>query len=241
MVTVDTPVLGQRVRDVRSGLVLPPRITVKNVLDTARRVSWLWDFLTHPRPTFGNFVGMAGVEHDAVSLAAFTTKQFSASITWDDVEWYRSLWPGPIALKGIMSAEVARAAADRGVEAIIVSNHGGRQLDHAPSPIEVLPEIVDAVGGRAEVILDGGIRRGSDVVKAIALGARACMLGVPSTTAWRPGGRGVELAIDILSARSIGPSPGRAPRWPSSTARPSTGGRPRARSGARAPSPGGRS
>ena len=199
MVTVDTPVLGQRERDVRSGLVLPPRITLMNVLDTLRRPSWLWDFLTHPRPTFGNFVGMAGVQDDAVSLATFTTRQFSAAITWDDVEWYRSLWPGPIALKGIMSAEVAREAVERGVDAIVVSNHGGRQLDHAPSPIEVLPEIVDAVEGRAEVLLDGGIRRGSDVVKAIALGARACMIGKAFNYGVAAlGERGVELAIEIL-------------------------------------------
>jgi L-lactate dehydrogenase (cytochrome) len=200
VVTVDTPVLGQRERDVRSGLVLPPRITVRNVLDTLRRPAWLRDFLTHPRPTFGNFVGMPGVEHDAVSLAAFTTKQFSAAITWTDVDWYRSLWPGPIALKGIMSADVARQAVERGVDAVIVSNHGGRQLDHAPSPIEVLPEIVDAVEGRAEVILDGGVRRGTDVVKAVALGARACMIGKAFNYGVAAlGERGVELAIEILS------------------------------------------
>src|SRR5262245_4527685 len=203
VVTVDTPVLGQRERDVRSGLVLPPRLTAMSLLDTLWRVSWLRGFLSHPRPTFGNFVGVPGVSHDAISLATFTTKQFSASIGWEDIDWYRSIWPGPIALKGIMSAEVARAATDRGIEAIIVSNHGGRQLDHAPSPIEVLPEIVDAVGGRAEVILDGGVRRGGDVVKAIALGARACMIGKAFNYGVAAlGERGVELAIDIL-AREI--------------------------------------
>jgi L-lactate dehydrogenase (cytochrome) len=199
MVTVDTPVLGQRERDVRSGLVLPPRLTAMSVLDTLRRVSWLRGFLTHSRPTFGNFVGISNVSHDAISLATFTTRQFSASIGWDDIEWYRSLWPGPIALKGIMSPEDARLAAERGIEAIIVSNHGGRQLDHAPSPIAALPEIVDAVDGRAEVILDGGVRRGSDVVKAIALGARACMIGKAFNYGVAAlGERGVELAIDIL-------------------------------------------
>src|SRR5262245_36402891 len=199
VVTVDTPVLGQRERDVRSGLVLPLRITARNVLDTLRRPSWLRGFLTHARPTFGNFVGTAGVNSDAISLAAFPSKQCSASIGWDDIEWYRSLWPGPIALKGIMSAADARLAAERGIDAIIVSNHGGRQLDHAPSPIEVLPDVVEAVAGRAEVILDGGIRRGSDVVKALALGARACMVGKAfnyGVSAF--GERGVELAIDIL-------------------------------------------
>ena len=199
VVTVDTPVLGQRERDVRSGLVLPPRITLRNVLDTLRRPSWLYGFLTNPRPTFGNFVGIPGVEHDAISLAGFTTKQFSAAITWADVEWYRTLWPGPIALKGIMSPEDARQAVDRGIEGIIVSNHGGRQLDHAPAPIDVLPEIVDAVSGRAEVILDGGVRRGTDVVKAIALGARACMIGKAFNYGVAALGEpGVELAIEIL-------------------------------------------
>jgi L-lactate dehydrogenase (cytochrome) len=153
----------------------------------------------NPRPTFGNFVGMAGVQHDAVSLAAFTTKQFSPAIGWADIDWYRTIWPGPLALKGIMSSADARLATERGIEGIIVSNHGGRQLDHAPSPIDVLPEIVDAVEGRAEVILDGGIRRGSDVVKAIALGARACMIGKAFNYGVAAlGERGVELAIEIL-------------------------------------------
>ncbi len=199
LVTVDTPVLGQRERDVRNGLVLPPRITVKNVLDSVRRVSWLRGVLTHPRPTFGNFVGTAGVSHDAVSLANFTTQQFSPAVSWSDIDWYRSIWQGPLAIKGVLSLEDARLAVQHGVEAVVVSNHGGRQLDGAPSPVEVLPEIVDAVDGRAEVILDGGIRRGSDVVKAIALGARACMIGKAFNYGVAAAGQhGVEKAIDIL-------------------------------------------
>jgi len=199
VVTVDTPVLGQRERDVRSGLVLPPRITLKNVLDSVRRFSWLRGVLTNPRPTFGNFVGTAGVSHDAVSLAGFTTQQFSPAVSWSDIDWYRSIWQGPLAIKGVLSREDARLAVQHGVEAVIVSNHGGRQLDGAPSAVEVLPEIVDAVDGRAEVILDGGIRRGSDVVKAIALGARACMIGKAFNYGVAAAGQhGVEKAIDIL-------------------------------------------
>jgi L-lactate dehydrogenase (cytochrome) len=122
------------------------------------------------------------VEHDAVSLAAYTTKQFSPSTVWSELDWYRSVWDGPIALKGILDPEDARIAVSHGVEAVIVSNHGGRQLDSVPSPIDVLPEIVDAVDGRAEVILDGGVRRGSDIVKALSLGARACMIGKAFST-----------------------------------------------------------
>jgi isopentenyl diphosphate isomerase/L-lactate dehydrogenase-like FMN-dependent dehydrogenase len=199
VITVDTPVLGRRERDVRSGLVIPPRLTVKNALDTLRRFSWLHGVLTNPRPTFGNFVGVPGVSHDAVSLASFTTEQFSPAVSWADLDWYRSIWPGPIAIKGIMSAEDARLAIEHGVEAVVVSNHGGRQLDALPSAIEVLPEVVDAVGGRAEVVLDGGIRRGADVVKAIALGARACMVGKAFNYGVAAGGRrGAEAAIEIL-------------------------------------------
>ncbi len=201
VITVDTPVLGQRERDLRNGLTLPPRITPRNLLDTVRRVSWLRDMLTTPRPTFGNFVGTAGVEHDAVSLAGFTTKQFSPAVSWSDLDWYRSVWPGPIAVKGIMSVEDAREAVAHGVEAILISNHGGRQLDSLPSPISLLPEIVEAVGDRTEVILDGGVRRGTDVVKALALGARACMVGKAFNYAVSAAGQpGVERAIDIFQA-----------------------------------------
>jgi L-lactate dehydrogenase (cytochrome) len=199
VITVDTPVLGHREKDQRSGLTLPPRITARNVLDTLPRVSWLKGLLTHPRPTFGNIVGVSGAGDDAVSLATYTTRQFSPSITWDDLAWFRSVWSGPLAIKGVLDAEDGRLAVEHGLDAVIVSNHGGRQLDGAPSPISVLPEIVDAVAGRADVILDGGIRRGSDVVKAVALGARACMIGKAFNYAVAAAGQpGVEQAISIL-------------------------------------------
>lgn len=200
VLTVDTPVLGQRERDIRNGLILPPRITLQNVTDTLRRVSWLRGMLTSPKLTFGNFVGTPGVKHDAVSLASFTTQQFSPAITWKDLDWFRSVWQGPMVLKGVMCAEDARLAVEHGVEAIAVSNHGGRQADYLPGAVEVLPEIVDAVEGRAEVILDGGVRRGSDVVKALALGARACMIGRAFNYGVAAGGQaGAEKAIEILS------------------------------------------
>ena len=133
-------------------------------------------------------------------MAGFTNKQFDPSVTWKDVEWLRSIWPGPLVLKGITCAEDARLAVEHGVQAVIVSNHGGRQLDFLPAGTDVLPEVVDAVQGRAEVVLDGGIRRGSDVVKAIALGARACMIGRPFLYGLAADGQaGVELTLDILS------------------------------------------
>jgi L-lactate dehydrogenase (cytochrome) len=201
VITVDTPELGQRERDLRNGLTLPPRITARNVLDIVRRVAWLGSAITNPRPTFGNFVGVPGVEHDAISLASYTTKQFSPSTTWRELEWYRSVWDRPIAIKGILVPEDARLAVEHGIDAVIVSNHGGRQLDSVPSPIAVLPEMVDAVSGRAEVILDGGIRRGSDVVKALSLGACACMIGKAFNYAVAAAGeRGVSRAISMLTS-----------------------------------------
>ena len=199
VLTVDTAVLGQRERDVRNGFTIPPRVTVSNVLDTLQRVGWIGDMLGGPKITFGNFANTGALGSDAVSLASFTTQQFDPSLTWKDLDWFRSLWDGPLAVKGILTAEDARLAVEHGVEAIVVSNHGGRQLDFVPSPIEVLPEIVEAVGGRAEVILDGGIRRGSDVVKALALGARACMVGRPFLWGLAAGGQaGAEQALGIL-------------------------------------------
>jgi L-lactate dehydrogenase (cytochrome) len=199
VVTVDTPVLGQREKDLRNGLIIPPRVTLGNLLDLLRRPAWLREFLSHPRPTFGNFVGAAGVKHDAVSLGAFTQQQFSAAITWDDLDWFRSIWNGPLAIKGVMSAADARLAVEHGVDAIVVSNHGGRQSDYLPGAIDVLPEVVDAVAGQAEVILDGGVQRGSDVVKALALGAKACLIGKAFNYGLAAGGEaGASRAIEIL-------------------------------------------
>jgi len=199
VVTVDTPVLGQRERDVRNGLVVPPRITVNNVLDTVRRVAWLRGMLANPRITFGNFVGTEAAGQNPVSVAEYTTHQFSPAVSWADLDWFRSIWSGPMAVKGVMAVEDARLAVEHGVEAIVVSNHGGRQCDYLPGAVEVLPEIADAVGDRAEVILDGGVRRGSDAVKAVALGARACMVGRAFNYGLAAGGQaGAEKAIDIL-------------------------------------------
>jgi L-lactate dehydrogenase (cytochrome) len=202
--TVDVPILGQRERDLRNGATIPPKITVRNVVDVMRRVDWLRDVLLGPNITFKNFVGaQVGLGSDPVALWSFVSKQHDPSITWDDLAWFRSVWQGPMAIKGIMTPEDAQRAVSEGVEAIIVSNHGGRQLDSLPSAIEVLPEIADAVGDRAEVILDGGIRRGTDVVKALALGARACMLGRPMLYGLASGGQaGVERAIEILQTET---------------------------------------
>jgi L-lactate dehydrogenase (cytochrome) len=203
VVTVDVQVLGQRERDVRNGATIPPRVTWRNALDSARKAGWLIQMARHPRIDFVNVRGRAtgSLGSGPFSLSAFVNSQFDTAVTWRDLQWLRSLWSGPLAIKGIMSAEDARRAVDAGVDAVIVSNHGGRQLDGLPATIEVLPEVVDAVGGRVEVILDGGVRRGSDVVKAMALGARACMIGRAYLYGMAAAGEaGVVLAIDILRA-----------------------------------------
>lgn len=200
--TVDVPVMGNREQDRRNGFTLPPRIHFSNVMDVLRHLGWVLRMASSPRATFGNFVDHPSLTRtDAVGIARFTNSQFDASVTWKDVEWLRSIWAGPLVLKGITCAEDARQAVSLGIEALVVSNHGGRQLDFLPGAIDVLPEVVDAVEGRAEVILDGGIRRGSDVVKAIAMGARACMVGRPFLYGLAANGQaGVELALDILCA-----------------------------------------
>ena len=178
VITVDTAVLGRRERDVRHGFTLPPRLGLGTLLDGALHPGWTWDFVRAEPITFANITG-TGVPDgaEAVNLAEYINGQFDPALSWRDLDWFRAAWDGPIVLKGIQSVDDARLAADAGVEAIALSNHGGRQLDGSPPPAELIAPVADAIGDRAEIICDGGIRRGSDIVKAVALGARACMIG----------------------------------------------------------------
>ncbi len=202
VITVDTAVLGRRERDVRHGFTLPPKIGPRTLLDGAVHPGWTWSFVTAEPITFANVTGTGGQDGStAVKLADYINGQFDPSLSWQDLDWFRAQWSGPIVLKGIQTAADARAAARAGVEAIIVSNHGGRQLDGAPVPIEHVAELADVVGDRVEVICDGGIRRGSDIVKALALGARACMIGRAYLYGLAAAGeRGVDGVLGLLAA-----------------------------------------
>ncbi|WP_295546660.1 alpha-hydroxy acid oxidase [uncultured Pseudacidovorax sp.] len=175
--TLDLPVMGQRHADIRNGLSVPPRPTLRNLLDLALRTRWCLGMLGTRRRSFGNIVGHVKGVDDMASLAAWTNAQFDPTLSWADVEWIKRRWGGPLVLKGILDAEDARRAVDCGADAIVVSNHGGRQLDGAPSAIRALPAIADAVGLETEVWLDSGVRSGQDVLKARALGARGTMIG----------------------------------------------------------------
>lgn len=198
-VTVDLPTHGRRERDVYNGMAVPPRITLRNVADTGRRLSWIRNVLMGPRVTMANFINTGVHQKDIFTIAKFVNTQFDPSVTWADLAELARRWNGPVAVKGIMTPEDARRALDVGAKTIIVSNHGGRQLDGMSSSIAALPGVVDAVEGRADVILDGGIRRGRDVVKAVALGARACMIGRAYLYGVAAAGEaGVDKVIDIL-------------------------------------------
>jgi len=177
MLTLDLQILGQRHKDLKNGLSAPPKPTLANLLNLATKPRWGLGMLGTPRRQFGNIVGhVKGVENMG-SLSAWTSQQFDPRLNWADVQWIRKRWDGKLILKGIMDAEDARLAADSGADALVVSNHGGRQLDGAPSSISALPAIVAAVGSRIEVWMDGGIRSGQDVLKAVALGAKGTLLG----------------------------------------------------------------
>jgi L-lactate dehydrogenase (cytochrome) len=179
MLTLDLQIIGQRHKDLKNGLSAPPKPTLANILNLMTKPRWGLGMLGTKRRQFGNIVGHVQGISDMSSLGAWTAEQFDPALNWDDVEWIKKRWGGKLILKGILDAEDARLAADSGADALVVSNHGGRQLDGAPSSIAALPAIVDAVGSRIEVWMDGGIRSGQDVLKALALGARGTLIGRP--------------------------------------------------------------
>jgi L-lactate dehydrogenase (cytochrome) len=199
MMTVDIPVGALRRRDAKNGLSMPPRLTMRNAVDMACRPRWLWSILTGKRREFGNLAA-AVARSRGVSFAQWVASQFDSSVTWDDLQVIRAHWKGKLIIKGIMDAEDARQAVALGADALVVSNHGGRQLDGAPSTISVLPRIVDAVQGRCEVLLDSGIRSGQDVLKTLALGASAALVGRAYLYGLGAmGGAGVTAALQVMS------------------------------------------
>jgi L-lactate dehydrogenase (cytochrome) len=200
VVTLDLALAGQRHKDVRHGLTAPPRLTIANLIDMATKPKWCLDMLRTRRRTFGNLIGHVKGVSDVTSLAAWINEQFDPRLSWEDIAWIRRLWAGKLVLKGIMDAEDAKRAVDAGADAIVVSNHGGRQLDGAPSSISALPAIVEAARGRTEIWFDGGIRSGQDVLRAIALGAKAVMIGRAILYGLGAMGEaGVRLCLEILA------------------------------------------
>ena len=177
VVTLDLQILGQRHRDIKNGMTAPPKLTLKNLINMALHPRWCMGMLGTRNYQFGNVIGHAKGVGDLSSLGTWSAEQLDPTLSWDDIAWIKSLWPGNLVLKGIMDAEDARMAADTGADGIVVSNHGGRQLDGAPASIDVLPEIVDAVGDQIDVYMDGGIRSGQSVFKAMALGAKGTFIG----------------------------------------------------------------
>jgi L-lactate dehydrogenase (cytochrome) len=199
VLTVDLQVLGQRHCDIKNGMTVPPEIRLGNLIDIATKPAWALSILKGKRKTFGNLAGHVKGMENVNSLAQWTANQFDPTLSWKDVEWVRSVWPGKLIVKGILDVEDAKTAAKTGASALIVSNHGGRQLDGASSSITALPKVADAVGSEIEVMFDGGVRTGQDVVRALALGARACMIGrsyVYGLGAY--GEAGVTKAIEVL-------------------------------------------
>jgi L-lactate dehydrogenase (cytochrome) len=199
VLTVDLPVLGERHCDVRNGMTVPPELRLQNLLDMATKPAWALSILRGARKTFGNLSGHVRGMENVSSLAQWIAGQFDPSLSWKDVEWIRSLWGGPLVLKGVLDVEDAMRAAKSGATALVVSNHGGRQLDGTVSSIAALPRIVDAVGSEIEIMFDGGIRCGQDVMRALALGARSCMIGRAYLYGLGAGGEaGVARAIEII-------------------------------------------
>lgn len=199
MLTLDLQILGQRHRDVKNGLSTPPRMTLATIADLALRPRWCLGMLGAKRRTFGNVVGHVDGVGDTRSLSSWISTQFDPRLSWDDVRRIQDRWKGPLILKGVLDPEDAEKASATGAEALIVSNHGGRQLDGAPSSIEALPAIVDAVGSRIEVFMDGGVRSGQDALKAIALGAKGVFIGRPALYGLGAlGEQGVTACLEII-------------------------------------------
>jgi L-lactate dehydrogenase (cytochrome) len=199
VLTVDLQVIGQRHRDIKNGMTVPPEIRIRNLIDIATKPAWALGVLRGKHKTFGNIAGHYPGMANVTVLSKWIAEQFDPTLSWKDVEWIKSLWPGKLILKGILDVEDARIAAKTGAAAIVVSNHGGRQLDGAPSSIAMLPAIAEAVGSEIEVLFDGGIRSGQDLLRALALGARACLSGRAYIYGLGAGGEaGVARAIEII-------------------------------------------
>jgi L-lactate dehydrogenase (cytochrome) len=199
VLTVDLQVLGQRHADIKNGLSVPPSLKLRNLINMATRPGWVWRVLAGKRWTFGNLAGYAKGEQGITALAEWIAHQFDPALCWKDVEWIRSVWPGKLIIKGILDVEDARIASKTGAAAIVVSNHGGRQLDGAASTVAMLPKIAEAVGSDIEVLFDGGIRSGQDVMRALALGAKGCLVGRAYVYGLGAGGEaGVARAIEIV-------------------------------------------
>jgi len=199
VLTFDLQILGQRHKDIKNGLSVPPKITPKQVWEMAIKPRWCAGMLSTKRRSFRNIEGHVESATDMTSLSTWIQDQFDPQLSWDDIEWVKKKWGGPLILKGILDVEDAKIAAKSGADAIIVSNHGGRQLDGARSSISILPEIVDAVGDQIEIHMDGGIRSGQDVLKAVALGAKGVYIGRPFLYGLGAMGReGVKLSLEII-------------------------------------------
>jgi len=201
-ITVDAAMLGRRERDVRRGFTLPPKMGLDIVVEGMIRPSWSLRFVFSEPIEFANVAGNTDIDGStAVDLAAFMNEQFDPTLSWEDVEWMRSLWDGPVLIKGVQSVADAVIARDRGLDGIVLSNHGGRQLDSAPSIIELVQPVAEAVGGDLDIVCDGGVRRGGDIVKALALGATSCMIGRPYLYGLAAAGEeGVDWVIEHLRA-----------------------------------------
>jgi L-lactate dehydrogenase (cytochrome) len=199
VLTLDLQMQGVRRQDLKNGLSVPPRLTLRNAIEIAMKPRWALGVLCGKRRTFGNLEGRMGAATGLATLSEWIAKQFDPTVSWKDVDWVRKRWPGKLILKGVLDPEDAKIASTTGADAIVVSNHGGRQLDGAPSTISALPGVVDAVNGRCEVLLDGGVQCGQDLLKALALGARGCLIGKAFLYGLAAGGRaGVTTALDLI-------------------------------------------